>query len=648
MFFSSLAISQPVSRPVLLVSVLAACLAIPARAQSDTNETPVPVVVTASRIEQSQKEAIPSTTVITSETIRNKRPTDVFSLLRNVAGVQILQNGSPGTVASVFMRGANSNQMLILIDGVPVRNVSSTGSPAALEHILPEQIDRIEIVRGNVSAIYGSGAIGGVIQIFTKEGSDKASYSVSGEVGSNSTTKVNAALSGKVENTRYSLSATRYKTDGFSSMRTTPYSTANRDDDGDRNVSINAAVSNEWRKGHELGIRFYGYDAKYDYDNGTSLIDDSTGESRQWTVAFFSKNRITENWKSTVNISHTEIRNEFDAVDEKTLSEADYKSESSLLQWTNEIALSPQWVMTLGVDGSHDKARSNSSYIEPPWVDSHGKTDNSRNSYSAYAGLNGSLDSHHFQINARYDHINGFDSDTTGYFGYGYDLTDSWKLVASASTAFLAPTLYQLHGGDANVAANSRLKAEKSRSYEVGIQYAKEATLLRATLFDSRTHDQINYGPYNMALGKFQFENTSKAKNRGLEISVQTRLAGVDIHGSLTMQQPEDDKTNEILLRRSKRLAALGASRTFGRWYLGADAQYVGHRPDSVYDPATFSNKRIDMGSYWLANLYTRFEITKEVSVFGRIENLFDREYETIYSYKQPERAFYIGLNWKM
>ncbi|WAW10715.1 TonB-dependent receptor [Oxalobacter vibrioformis] len=556
--------------------------------------------------------------------MRKKRAPDVLTLLRQEAGVSIARNGGYGTTSSVFMRGANSNQVLILIDGVPIRDTSSTGSPVALEHLLPDQIERIEVVRGNVSAVYGSGAIGGVIQIFTKRGEGPPSVSLTAEAGTDSTTRLSAGIFGKQEEIRYNLGVTRYKTEGYSSMNTHQYPNANPDDDGTRNISVNAGISREWGPGNEFGARLYAYDAKYQYDGSSTKRDQwDHGTSKEWTAAAFSKNRFTSNWDSTVTLSQTEIER---WIYSKNGASGDYtgkfKSQASMAQWNNQIALSSDWVATVGTDIAREKAQTGAP-----------KTF-SRTNHSVYAGVNGDMGNHHLQLNARYDHVEESGSDVTGYLGYGYDLTSSWKLVASVSTAFLAPTLYQVYDP---YSGSKDLEAERSRSYEAGIQYASGKTLVRATFFDTHTRDMIDWVSTGGWSG--QYFNVGRTKNKGFELNGTTQLAGIDIRGNLTIQDPKNRDTDKQLNRRAKKLASLDVSKTLGAWYLGGDVHYEEHRPD-------IGDKRLP--SYAIFNLNARYQINKEVSVFARIENLFDRDYQTAYGYDMPDRGFFAGVNWKM
>lgn len=614
-------------KPLLLVSLLTGCFAGAAFAQEtgDIEEiTLEPVVVTASRIEQLQKDAIPSTTVITSETIQNKKLADLPSLLKSEAGIDFARTGGAGQTTSVFMRGVNSRQLLVIVDGVPIQDGNELGTPLILEHLQPDQIDRIEVVRGNVSAIYGSGAMGGVIQIFTKQGTGKPTGNVFAEYGSHDTTKIGAGISGKTEaGTSFALSATRYRTDGFSAMNTRKYPNENSDDDYDRNLSINASLSQKLNEDHELGVRLYMYDAKFEYDGGGwgTPGEYDWGKSKQWIGSVYSKNRITKDWLSTVTVSQAEHRREYNTEYEYG---SDYKSnmktETSMFQWNNSIALSSDWMLTAGLDAANEKVKNDGI--------SH-----SRDKYSAFAGVLGKIGKHNLQANVRYDHVDDSGADTTGYLGYGYDLTPEWKLLGSVSTSFLAPNLYQQYDP---YSGNKDLKSERSTNYEAGIQYAKGKDLVRLSVFEWHTRDLIDYVQTGYYTGEYY--NVGRAKNTGVELSAQTEIFGLDIGSNLTWQNPKDRETDEQLDRRAKFFGTVNVSKTVGQWYLGGNIQYTGHRPDGDHD----------LGSYTLVNLNARYNINKNISLYARIENLFDKDYETAYGYNQPDRGAYVGVNVKM
>ncbi len=592
-----------------------------------------PIVVTAARIEQKQTDALPHTTVISSDTIRNSQAIDVPTLLRNEAGLQFTQSGGPGQLASFFLRGASPSQTLILIDGVPVRREGFSGS-AAIEHMLPEQIDHIEIVRGNVSAIYGSGAIGGVIQIFTRKGDRTPVIGASVEAGSRGTINVTGDLSGQSDGTRYAVSAARFRTDGFSAMNTTQFPNENPNKNGYDNTSVSASLSQQWAKGHEAGIRLYANEGNFTYDGGGfgAPTDLNKGSSKQQSLALFSRDKLTSSWTSNVTMSQTRTSNRDISISAYGYDSL-YESTANLLQWNNEFALASDWTLTAGADLGHEKANVTNN-------DGFAITGNapSRSTSSVYGGVSGKIAAHQVQANVRHDQVDGSGSKTTGFLGYGYALTPAFKLVASASTAFNAPTLAQVYDPDNG---NANLKPETSRSVEAGAQYAVAGTLVRATVFKTRTKDQFGIDPDNCFSGAYLFGcptfNIAQASNRGLELSASGQLAGVDLKTSLTLQEPVNDATRQILIRRARTLASVSAAQAIGALRVGADVQYSGNRNDGSRS----------LGGYVLTNLNARYALSKSVSLFARVDNLFDRDYQTVYGYNQPPRGVFAGLRWQ-
>lgn len=589
-------------------------------------------------MEQSQADALPHTTVITSEQIRQRNVQDLHALLRQEAGIQITQNGGVGQSSSLFIRGATPAEVLILVDGVPVRRQGFAASPA-LEHILPEQIERVEIVRGNVSAIYGSGAIGGVVQIFTKEGSDVPSYGVSTEIGSHGTRRISGAASGKFEGTRYAVSATRLTSEGFSSTEHGQYANENPDKDGYRNTSVSGTLSHEWAKGQQFGLRAYANEGKVDFDGGgfaPTLNERDWGQSAQRTVALFSKNRFAANWQSTLTLSETMARNDSRSTGFGGSVIRD-ESNTSSLQWNNEIGLGADWTLVAGLDGRRERLDAYSDFGFGATRAAY-----SRQAASVYSGIVGGYGAHQFQANLRRDRVDGAGSDTTGYLGYGYAITPTVKLIASTSTAFNAPTLTQINDP---VSGNQNLRSERSKSHEIGAQYASGTNLIRMTLFRTRIRDQFATDPNNCTFLVCPTVNLARTLNQGVELSASGSLHGIDLSASLTRQSPRDEATNAILLRRVRTSASVAASKTWGAWRTGMDLSYAGKRPDRDFVAVPVAN--VTLPSYWLANANIRYQASKQTSVHARIENIFDRRYQQTYGYRQPPRGIYVGLNWQ-
>ena len=350
---------RPVCACVFSLSIVCE---IQAQEKNDSTKLLPPVVVTAARIEQPQTDALLHTTVISSEDIKNNPGIDLPSILAREAGLQITQSGGLGQPVSMFMRGQSSNHTLVLVDGVPFGQQTFSTTPA-IEHILTSQIESIEIVRGNASAIYGSGAIGGVVQIFTKKPGEKPLTSFSTEIGAASTHKVNLSHTGKVDNISYSFSASDAGTNGISANNIVQYPTENPDRDGYRNKSISGNIANEWSKGQVLGLRFYANDANYNFDGagfGTA-VDNSFGQTKQDSVSLFLKNKIQQDWNSTFTLTQNNILSKSENKSEDPLSflyQIISKTRITQAQWQNDLILSDNWSTIIGGSLSNQNLNS--------------------------------------------------------------------------------------------------------------------------------------------------------------------------------------------------------------------------------------------------------------------------------------------------
>ncbi len=610
-------------------AMVVACLTVSSlNALSEVNQALPQVVVTASRNEQAHEDALPHTSILTRDDIRNSSSIDLPSLLQREAGIQVVQSGGLGQDTSLFLRGSTAKQVLILLDGVPLRREAWSAAPA-LEHILPAQIERIEIIRGNVSAIYGSGAIGGVIQIFTQKPDSGSRQSFFVETGAQGTTTVTGSVSGQVNTTRYSLSATGVRSDGISARNTTQYPTENADRDGYRNNSVSGLFAQEWRTGQEFGLRLYANSGSYDFDGlGSGISTDiGKGKSTQETLAVFSKNKISSSWDSTFTISQNRTRNDskYDSTDPSVyvyyIRDA---GQNQLAQWANQIRLSDTAILNVGAESGRDALDSTDLLTSAT-------ASYARNRSSVYSGINSTLSRHQFQFNLRRDAIDQAGSEVTDYAGYAYSLTDGLKFIASSSSAFNAPTLIQQFDP---TYGNSSLRAERARSREFGVQQKIGNGLIRLTAFRTNTRDQFSYDPTT-----YVTVNIDRARNEGIEMSGYGEWAGTNFRVSLTLQDPVNLSTGETLSRNAKTLASLSASRKYGLWNVGGDVSYTGSRTD------TESSQQLS--PYWLINMTARYEVTRQWSVHARLINLLNENYQTAYGYNQLPRSLFVGMSWQ-
>lgn len=597
------------------VAAVLAALAFDAYAQTSVERTLEPVVVTASRVEQLQKDTIAHTTVITSEQIKKNGSSDIRTVLSREAGIQITQNGGAGSVTGLFLRGADTRQTLVLIDGIPMTKQDASGA-VSIEQIQLDQIDHIEVVRGNVSAIYGSGAIGGVIQIFTKTGKGPAQFTATAEVGPRSSQKAVAGVSGKTGDVSYALTLSKVRTNGFSAINTQLQPKANPDNDGYDNKSASGMLAYDIAKGHQVGVRFLKSDGTTQYDSAFATpTQTQTQYVKNDMYSVFSKNRITANWQS--NLTYSTFKDDYLAVE--GTSRSAYVTKTNQLQWANDVQLNNDWTLTGGAEHRQEKVDT---------VPSFGSGINKdRNLTGLFSGALGQVGNHQLQANVRHDKYSDVGNANTYYLGYGYNVTERLKATVAQSTAFSAAPLGYLF---APGYGNPNLKPEKVKTQEIGLQYASDEGLLKTTLFQSESREQFDFD-----MNTFKFGNIARVQNTGLEVSYVGKLLGNDFRSSLTMQDPKNKATDATLSRRAKVLAAIGLSRDFGALTLGGDVSYTGPRKDGTRD----------LEPYSLTNLYARYKVSKQLAAYARLENAFNKVYQTAYGYNQAPRGLFIGLN---
>jgi len=609
-------------------SALAALAAFPVLAQTPSS-TLSEVVVTASRNEQLLGSALPHTSIISRQDIERSQASDLVTLLQREAGLQRTQNGGMGTVSSVFMRGAPSLQTLVLIDGVPQNKQDASGA-VSLEHLMLDNIERVEIVRGNVSAIYGSGAIGGVIQIFTKTGSREPAANLSLEVGPRASRKISGSVSASLGATSISAGLSRATTDGFSAIHTAQQPGANPDADGYRNTSSHVSLVHKLSSAHNFGLRFMQSEGDSDFDNAFGAPADlHTSTTRLSQTTLFTDNSWG-NWRSRLSLS--EQSDKSTSQDNGFFGSNDgFTTRATVLNWVNTLALGGDWLASAGLEQQRQRVdtRSDSAFATP--------YNQSRDASAVFAGLEGKLGRGNAQLNVRHDKVGDL-SQSTGFLGYGYPVTDQVKLTASTSTAFNAPPLGYLF---APSFGNPLLKPERARSHELGVQYEQGRQLLRATYFDTRIQDQLNFDT-----ATFAFANIGRTRNSGVELSYRGSVGASDVRASLTLQDPVDEISQQRLARRAATLLALGISYPLGPWRLGADLQYSSDRPDAYSDPATFRTVNTMLAAYSVLDLSLSYKVSPTVMLKARLDNATDETYQTVYGYNQQPRSLYMGVTW--
>jgi vitamin B12 transporter len=607
---------------IVVAAALAAAQVFPYVALAQSTSEVDAVVITASRTEQRLRDAVPHTTVLTRREIEDSQAPDLPSLLQREAGFEFTQNGGVGAVTGVFMRGGRGAQVLVLVDGVRIEDAGF--GTTAIQHILLDDVERVEIARGNVSSLYGSAAIGGVIQIFTRRGEGAPGPAIEATAGSRGTSKLRAGYGGRAGDTRFSFSASGFDTEGFSAIDPARAPSANPDRDGYRNSSFSGSLSHRLSSHNEIGFSLYSTDGRVDYD---SAFDNPTDvhESRQRleSLSAWWEARPVERWKSRFALGQgTDYRTDRLNASISSLSNTRNRQAS----WDNEVRLSPEHVASLGAE-----------VLRQELVNSAFAQRQDRDVDILRAGYVGRLGRHSAQLNARSEDYSDFGKADTYLAGYGFDLTDAWRLTASAGSAFRAPTFQDLFGFGGDPA----LKPERARTKELGVQWASGPHRARLVAFDTEYEDAITFD-----LATFTVRNVRRASVEGAELSYSGVLAGFDLRGSLTSQKAIEQEPNAQPLpaiRRAKAHGAFSAHRSFGRWRLGGEALSSGSRPDN--DILTFA--RVQLAGYTVVNLMARYQFDRHLYVAARLENAFDEEYNLVDGYNTAGRGLFVSVGWR-
>lgn len=582
-----------------------------------------PVVVTASRLEQPLTDTIAHTTVIDWKQIRESQAVDLPSLLRREASFELVQNGGTGTSASIFLRGAEARQVLVLIDGVRIG--SATLGTTAIEHLMLNEIERVEVVRGNVSALYGAGAIGGVIQIFTKQGRGAPHGRAQVTAGSRGTSNVSASYGGDIGDTRFHIGASRFETAGFSAIDTRVAPRANPDDDGYRNRSVSAQLAHTFRAGHEIGLRTYQSNGSTDFDSAFGAPTDVHRlDSELSSYSLYSNNRLATAWTSHLTAAQTTDRSHSYT---NNLPPTRFDTRNTQLAWQNDMTIASGHVISAGVEAQQQRVDSTTAYQRT-----------TRDVHSTRVAYNGRIRAHQLQGAARRDHYSDFGDADTWLAGYGYDLTSSWKLTAMRSTAFTAPTFNQLFFPGFG---NPALQPEKTHSSEIGIQYAVENHVVRATAFRTQYRNLIQ--TVFVAPSVSRAENVARARVEGTELSYSGRFDDWDVRASVTVQDPVDLATGARLRRRGSTFGNVAASTTVGLWRLGGEVLNGSSRPDANI----VTGAPVSLGGYTVVNFTARRPISKTTYVAARMDNAFAAHYTLAHGFNVPPRGVFVSLGWQ-
>ena len=602
--------------PLLAAGV--AALSLPALADNQGT-----VVVTAARAPQMLTDALPHTTVLQRVDIERSQAVDLPALLAAEAGVQFASNGGRGTATALFLRGAPSRQVLVLVDGLPLARQDASGQ-VGIEHLMLDQVERIEIVRGNVSALYGGGAVGGVIQIFTRRPGSQPQASVRLEAGSRGLVHGAAQGAAQFGATTVSLGLSRVSDKGFSALDPARQPAANPDRDGYGNTSAVFNLSHALAAGHRLGLGWVHSAGSLDYDSAFDTpADVQRSRSRKDLLSLRSDNELSAAWTSSTSLS-TQREDVREHTTGSFGADSRYRTRSDALSWVNTLKLSPTATATAGLDVQRQSVEVDDGF--------GGLYDTGRTLWAVFGSAQWRLGAHHLSTSLRHDQVQGIGAHTSASLGWGWQLAPAWMAIAQVGNAFNVPPLGYLY---APYFGNPDLQPELSRSGELGLQYAAAGQRVRATVFHTRVRQELDYDPAAQRFG-----NVARTRNQGLELSYDGRLGASDLRASLTAQDPVDAGTGARRLRRSQVLASASVSHDLGGgWRAGLALRHAGQRPDAG---------GVVLPAYTVGDATVQWDLRAGWQWFARIENLGGARYETASGYQQAPRGIFTGLRWQL
>ncbi len=564
-------------------------------------------MVTATRTETPVSDVLAPVILITRDDLARSLAPDISALLQFHAGIDIARNGGPGQTTSVFIRGTDSNHATVMVDGVRI-NPGTIGG-AQIQNVSPDVVDRIEIVKGPRSTLYGTDAIGGVINIITRR------YPTSGfdaSVGYGRYDTREAAFSGgfRGDNSEIGLTGVWLDTDGF------PAQSLSSADSGYENGSFSARGRTSLGSA-ELGARAW-------YSKGTTeYLDFSlTPVSQDFTTASAAADVAfgTEAWKSRLTLSRIE-----DDI-EQNQSPDRARTRRNALDWQNDLRLGANQLLTAGVLVSRENTDSlvfGTGFDEDTDVN------------MGYVQDRLDLDRHHLLMALAYTDHETFGGETTWNAEYGLDVASRTRLILSAGTAFRAPDSSDRFG----FGGNPDLDPESSLNLEIGLHQQFGANqLVTLSAFRNDIDDLIEFVVTDPTTFEGQNQNIDRVRIEGLELVYQIRAADWSLRAEAIAQNPRDLTNHEQLLRRVKRSGTVSVVKAFGAHEFGLDVLMAGARED-------FGGVRL--APYTLLNLYGRFALTPAWSVQMRLENALDEEYELASTYNTAGRSLFVATRYE-
>ncbi|OGD11949.1 MAG: hypothetical protein A2W20_07185 [Candidatus Aminicenantes bacterium RBG_16_66_30] len=608
------------------------------------------IVVTATRLETPEKKVGSSVTVITAEELLRTGKTFVFDALETVLGLTPIRNGGPGATASVFVRGAASEHTLFLLDGVELNDPINPARSYDLAHLSLNQVERIEILRGPQGLLYGSDALGGVINIITRIGRGRPRLALASSADTLGTLSADVSVAGSGGKADYSLALLHERTAGISAA-SSAYA-GNVEKDGYRHLGLDARFGFSPRPATRLALTVRGTTARTELDNfGGPGGDDPNSVQDYGTLHVRAHARDLSpsgRWERSLSLSWTGARREhanpFDEAHPQDREQGLYRSGLLKLDWQNNVFLHPSHTLTAGLELEQEKGRSRYVY-EGPYGMSESPFPSVR------AGSAGLYILDHWEVRDRFFVTAGVRAESHARSGSALTFrvapafliaATGTRLKTSLGTGFKSPSLYQLFAPETSwgPVGNPDLNPERVTGFDAGIEQrlAGGRVVLGLTWFDNRFRDLVDF---DFAAG---YVNIGRARTKGLEVSAEARPAdGVRLSASYTRLTARDLDAGADLLRRPQdKLAAGVEARLFGRFDLAVAAVWVGRRPD--LDFSAYPYRTVILGGYVLLDAALTAPLGSGLELFVRAANILDSRYEAVWGYGTLGRTFRTGV----
>ncbi|EAW3209425.1 TonB-dependent vitamin B12 receptor BtuB [Salmonella enterica] len=587
--------------------------------------SPDTLVVTANRFQQPVNSVLAPTDVVTREDIQRWQSKDLNDVMRRLPGVDISQSGGMGKSSSLYVRGTESRHVLVLIDGVPMARAGISNA-IDIGQLPVSLVQRIEYIRGPRSAVYGSGAIGGVVNIITMSNDEKSQ--INAGMGSDGYQTYDGIMNKRFGDTIVTAAGAYETTRGFNIQPDSPYN-GDSDRDGYRNKLFWGGVQHKFNDNVSGFFRGYGYTANSDYDQGSYGYvggnDEAQNYTRSWDAGLQYSSGIYSS-QLIANYQHIKDYNYSNDLGRYAGDASLDNMEQRYIQWGNSVEVG-HGAVSGGADWKQEKLTSSSTTKADTYK---------RDTTGLYLTGQQQIDSVTLEASGREDHDEQFGWHGTWQTATGWEFVDGYRATLSYGTGFLAPSLGQQYGATRfassygpGIAANPNLKPEESRQWEAGIDGLTGPLDWRLSAYHYKVQNLIDYKDN-------QYVNLKSATIKGLEWTGNITTGPVDHHLTLQYVDPRDDETNKVLYRRAKQQVKYELTGQIFELGWNVMYQYLGERYDKDYD----NNRDVKMGGLSLWDIGVSYPVTSHLTVRGKIANLFDKDYETVYGYQTAGREY--------